>query len=140
MRSLRISERDASVASRQVGWRKIELRGVDTAAAVPSPRRSKRRCQDRGGIAGTGEQAIDRIERSMALANLPQHPERVPINMLIRIAGTPLAGAAPIEPVDFVRTIALARMMMPKSYVRLSAGRAAILSPRGKYTPGIGTV
>jgi biotin synthase len=60
------------------------------------------------------------------LANLPEPPESVPINMLIPIAGTPLANATPIEPIDFVRTIALARIMMPKSYVRLSAGRTAM--------------
>ncbi len=57
------------------------------------------------------------------LANLPQHPESVPINMLIAIPGTPLADAAPIDPIEFVRTIALARILMPKSHVRLSAGR-----------------
>jgi biotin synthase len=79
-----------------------------------------------GGIVGMGEQACDRIEMLTVLANLPEHPESVPINMLIPIAGTPLANAAPIEPIDFVRTIALARTMMPKSYVRLSAGRTAI--------------
>ena len=79
-----------------------------------------------GGIVGMGEQAIDRIEMLTVLANLPEPPESVPINMLIPIAGTPLANATPIEPIDFVRTIALARIMMPKSYVRLSAGRAAM--------------
>jgi biotin synthase len=73
-----------------------------------------------------GEQAIDRIEMLTVLANLPEPPESVPINMLIPIAGTPLANATPIEPIDFVRTIALARIMMPKSYVRLSAGRTAM--------------
>ncbi len=79
-----------------------------------------------GGIVGMGEQAIDRIEMLTVLANLPEPPESVPINMLIPIAGTPLANATPIEPIDFVRTIALARIMMPKSYVRLSAGRTAM--------------
>ena len=62
-----------------------------------------------GGIVGMGEQASDRIEMLTILANLPEHPESVPINMLIPIAGTPLANATPIEPIDFVRTIALAR-------------------------------
>jgi biotin synthase len=79
-----------------------------------------------GGIVGMGEQAVDRIEMLTVLANLPEPPESVPINMLIPIAGTPLANATPIEPIDFVRTIALARIMMPKSYVRLSAGRTAM--------------
>jgi biotin synthase len=79
-----------------------------------------------GGIVGMGEQALDRIEMLMTLANLPVHPESVPINMLIPIEGTPLADAKPIEPIEFVRTIALARIMMPESYVRLSAGRTAM--------------
>src|SRR5580704_6864865 len=79
-----------------------------------------------GGIVGMGEQASDRIEMLTILANLPEHPESVPINMLIPMQGTPLANATPIEPIDFVRTIALARIMMPKSYVRLSAGRTAM--------------
>ena len=79
-----------------------------------------------GGIVGMGEQAADRIEMLAVLANLPEPPESVPINMLIPIAGTPLANATPIELIDFVRTIALARIMMPKSYVRLSAGRTAM--------------
>ena len=70
-----------------------------------------------------GEEAIDRIDMLVTLANLPEHPESVPINMLIPIEGTPLARPHPIEPIAFVRTIALARIMMPKSYVRLSAGR-----------------
>src|SRR5882757_2094403 len=79
-----------------------------------------------GGIVGMGEQASDRVEMLTALANLPEHPESVPINMLIPIPGTPLADATPIEPLDFVRTIALARIMMPASHVRLSAGRTAM--------------
>jgi len=79
-----------------------------------------------GGIVGMGEAASDRIEMLTTLANLPVHPESVPINMLIPIAGTPLANATPIEPIEFVRTIALARIMMPTSHVRLSAGRKAM--------------
>jgi biotin synthase len=79
-----------------------------------------------GGIVGMGEEAIDRVDMLLTLANLPEHPESVPINMLIPIAGTPLAKADPIDPIAFVRTIALARIMMPKSYVRLSAGRTAM--------------
>jgi biotin synthase len=59
----------------------------------------------------------------VTLANLDEHPESVPINMLIAIPGTPLENAERIDPIDFVRTIALARILMPKSFVRLSAGR-----------------
>ena len=76
-----------------------------------------------GGIVGMGEEAQDRVDMLVALANLPQHPESVPINMLIAIPGTPLADAEKIDAISFVRTIALARILMPKSYVRLSAGR-----------------
>jgi biotin synthase len=79
-----------------------------------------------GGIVGMGEEASDRIAMLTTLANLPEHPESVPINMLIPISGTPLADAEPIAPLDFVRTVALARIMMPKSMVRLSAGRSAM--------------
>jgi biotin synthase len=60
------------------------------------------------------------------LANLPQHPESVPINNLVRVPGTPLAGKDPVDPFDFVRTIAVARIVMPKASVRLSAGREAM--------------
>jgi biotin synthase len=79
-----------------------------------------------GGIVGMGEQPIDRIDMLVTLANLPEYPESVPINMLIPIAGTPLANADPIGPIEFVRVIALARIMMPTSHVRLSAGRSAM--------------
>ncbi|RUU14502.1 biotin synthase BioB [Mesorhizobium sp. USDA-HM6] len=79
-----------------------------------------------GGIVGMGEEKVDRIDMLVTLANLPEHPESVPINMLIPIAGTPLAEAKRIEPIEFVRMIALARIMMPKSQVRLSAGRTAM--------------
>ncbi|RWN48710.1 MAG: biotin synthase BioB [Mesorhizobium sp.] len=79
-----------------------------------------------GGIVGMGEEPVDRIDMLVTLANLPEHPESVPINMLIPIDGTPLADARPIEPIEFVRVIALARIMMPKSHVRLSAGRTAM--------------
>ncbi|MET3524186.1 biotin synthase [Mesorhizobium abyssinicae] len=79
-----------------------------------------------GGIVGMGEEPVDRIDMLVTLANLPEHPESVPINMLIPIAGTPLADASPIEPIELVRMIALARIMMPKSHVRLSAGRTAM--------------
>ena len=76
-----------------------------------------------GGIVGMGETLRDRARMLQTLANLPQHPESVPINQLVQVPGTPLAGRAPIDPLDFVRTIAVARIVMPKSYVRLSAGR-----------------
>jgi biotin synthase len=79
-----------------------------------------------GGIVGMGELPSDRVEMLATLANLPEHPESVPINMLIPIPGTPLANATPIDPLDFVRTIAMARIMMPESVVRLSAGRTAM--------------
>lgn len=79
-----------------------------------------------GGILGTGEVATDRIAMLVTLANLPEPPESVPINMLIPIKGTPLGEAAPIHPFDFVRAVALARIMMPTAYVRLSAGRSAM--------------
>lgn len=76
-----------------------------------------------GGIVGMGEKPQDRVEMLRTLANLPEHPQSVPINNLVQVAGTPLAGTDPIDPLDFVRTIAVARIMMPASYVRLSAGR-----------------
>ena len=76
-----------------------------------------------GGIVGMGEEPEDRVDMLVTLANLPQHPESVPINMLIAIPGTPLADAETIDGISFVRTIALARILMPQSYVRLSAGR-----------------
>ena len=76
-----------------------------------------------GGIVGMGETVRDRASMLATLANLPQHPESVPINQLVRVPGTPLAGAGPVDPFDFVRTIAVARVVMPKAFVRLSAGR-----------------
>jgi biotin synthase len=76
-----------------------------------------------GGIVGMGETRADRIGMIAALASLPLHPESVPINMLARVAGTPLADAPPLDPFEFVRTIAVARITMPRSVVRLSAGR-----------------
>jgi biotin synthase len=76
-----------------------------------------------GGIVGMGEQPADRTEMLRQLANLPQHPESVPINNLVQVPGTPLDSAEPIDPFDFVRTIAVARILMPKAHVRLSAGR-----------------
>jgi len=79
-----------------------------------------------GGILGMGEAERDRVDMLVTLANLPEAPESVPINMLIPIAGTPLGQSAPIEPIEFVRIVALARIMMPTSFVRLSAGRSAM--------------
>jgi biotin synthase len=76
-----------------------------------------------GGIVGMGETPQDRAGLIVALANLPQHPESVPINALVRVEGTPLAHATPVDELDFVRMIAAARITMPNSVVRLSAGR-----------------
>ncbi|MGH8528537.1 MAG: biotin synthase BioB [Nevskiales bacterium] len=76
-----------------------------------------------GGIVGMGEQPADRAELLRQLANLPEHPESVPINNLVQVTGTPLQGTEQLDPLEFVRTIAVARMLMPKAYVRLSAGR-----------------
>lgn len=76
-----------------------------------------------GGIVGLGESVTDRAELLMQLANLPTPPESVPINMLVKVSGTPLENSDDIDAFDFIRTIAVARIMMPKSYIRLSAGR-----------------
>jgi biotin synthase len=79
-----------------------------------------------GGILGMGEGVSDHAAMLCTLANLPEHPESVPINMLVRVEGTPLADAEPLDPLDFVKTIAVARILMPASSVRLSAGREAM--------------
>jgi len=76
-----------------------------------------------GGIVGMGEKISDRAKMLVTLANLPEHPQSVPINMLVKIDGTPLDITADIDHFDFIRTIAVARIVMPQSYVRLSAGR-----------------
>ncbi len=76
-----------------------------------------------GGIVGMGESLEDRVGMIATLASLPVHPESVPINMLVRVEGTPLAHTKILDPLDFVRTIAVARITMPASMVRLSAGR-----------------
>jgi len=76
-----------------------------------------------GGIVGMGESALDRAKLLLELANLPKHPESVPINMLVQVEGTPLYGLAALDPLVFVRAIAVARILMPESRVRLSAGR-----------------
>ena len=77
-----------------------------------------------GGIVGMGEEPQDRVELLHTLATLPEHPQSVPINQLVRVPGTPLADSAALDPFDFVRMIAVARILMPASHVRLSAGRA----------------
>ncbi|MGD9662316.1 MAG: biotin synthase BioB [Porticoccaceae bacterium] len=76
-----------------------------------------------GGIIGMGEKDTDRAGLLVQLANLPQQPDSVPINMLVKVKGTPLENVDDVDPFDFVRIIAVARIMMPKSHVRLSAGR-----------------
>jgi len=76
-----------------------------------------------GGIVGMGESRRDRVGLFQELANQEQHPESVPINMLVRVAGTPMENGDDLDPVEFIRSVAVARVMMPKSYVRLSAGR-----------------
>lgn len=79
-----------------------------------------------GGIVGMGEVRGDRAGLLISLANLPQQPESVPINLLVQVEGTPLNGVENLDQFEFVRTIAVARLMMPKSFVRLSAGREAM--------------
>jgi len=79
-----------------------------------------------GGIIGMGESRADRCRMLQQLASLDPHPESVPINLLVRVEGTPLGDRAPEDPIELVRTIATARIMMPASYVRLSAGRLAL--------------
>jgi biotin synthase len=76
-----------------------------------------------GGILGMGEDAGDRAKMLLTLATLPEHPQSVPINQLMQVAGTPLYGAQTVDSLDFIRTIAVARLLMPRSHVRLSAGR-----------------
>ncbi|MCP4188257.1 MAG: biotin synthase BioB [Gammaproteobacteria bacterium] len=76
-----------------------------------------------GGIVGMGETVLDRAALLQQLANLPQHPQSVPINLLVQVENTPLHGTEVLDPIEFVRTIAVARVIMPKSNVRLSAGR-----------------
>jgi len=79
-----------------------------------------------GGILGMGESRRDRASMLRELCNLPQHPESVPINLLVQVEGTPLFGADALDPFEFIRTIAVARILMPASYVRLSAGRTGM--------------
>ena len=77
-----------------------------------------------GGIVGLGESANDRSALLMQLANLPEHPQSVPINMLVKVKGTPLENVEDLDGFEFIRTIAVARIMLPQSHVRLSAGRS----------------
>ena len=77
-----------------------------------------------GGIVGMGESANDRSALLMQLANLPEHPQSVPINMLVKVQGTPMENVEDLDGFEFIRTIAVARIMMPQSHVRLSAGRS----------------
>ncbi|EYD73681.1 biotin synthase BioB [Limimaricola hongkongensis] len=79
-----------------------------------------------GGILGMGETEMDRIDMLLALANLEEHPDSVPINQLMPMPDTPLADAEPVDGIDFVRVIALARVLMPKAHLRLSAGRTSM--------------
>jgi len=79
-----------------------------------------------GGIVGMGESRAQRAGLLMTLANLPEHPESVPINRLVQVPGTPLAGTEALDPFEFVRSIAVARILMPASVVRLSAGRESM--------------
>ncbi|MBI2792692.1 MAG: biotin synthase BioB [Gammaproteobacteria bacterium] len=76
-----------------------------------------------GGILGMGESKKDRIDMLLTLANLPEHPQSVPMNQLVRIPGTPLENAESVDDFDYIRCVALARILMPKAYVRLSGGR-----------------
>lgn len=76
-----------------------------------------------GGIVGMGESDVDRANLLIELANMPKHPESVPVNMLVQVEGTPLMGTEELDPFMFIRTLAVARIMMPQSRVRLSAGR-----------------
>ncbi|RBP87651.1 biotin synthase [Rhodobacter sp. 140A] len=95
---------------------------LDTLAAVRAAGISV--CS--GGILGLGETAADRIAMLETLANLPEPPQSVPVNMLMPMEGTPLAEAPHLDPIELVRTIATARILMPRSYVRLSAGRSGM--------------
>ena len=76
-----------------------------------------------GGILGMGESRLDRARLLQQLANMKFHPESVPINDLVKVEGTPMSSVAKLDPFEFIRTVAVARILMPKSYVRLSAGR-----------------
>ena len=125
----RLKDGGARLLQPQSGHVRVLLRTDHQHADLPGPA-GHARARARGGdprllrgILGMGESREDRGEFLRTLANLPEHPESVPINMLVRVEGTPLADEAAIDPLDFVRTIAVARILMPASFVRLSAGR-----------------
>jgi biotin synthase len=101
----------------------IHTRGFDDRLATLEDIRAAGLKTCCGGIVGMGETRAQRAGLLRALANLPEHPQSVPINQLVPVPGTPLADAAPLDPFEFVRTIAVARIVMPRSIVRLSAGR-----------------
>jgi biotin synthase len=104
-----------------IGTRTYQQR-LDTLAAVRAA--GLKVCC--GGIIGMGESPADRAQLLRTLANLPEHPESVPINRLVKVAGTPLADAPEVDAFDFVRTCAVARVLMPRAHVRLSAGRESM--------------
>ena len=104
-----------------IGTRAYQDR-LDTLAAVRAS--GMKTCC--GGIVGMGESREQRAGLLQTLANLPEHPASVPVNLLVQVPGTPLAGTATLDPFEFVRTIAVARLLMPASWVRLSAGREAM--------------
>jgi len=104
-----------------IGTRTYQQR-LDTLAAVRAA--GLKVCC--GGIIGMGESPADRAQLLRTLANLPEHPESVPINRLVKVAGTPLAEAPEVDAFDFVRTCAVARVLMPRAHVRLSAGRESM--------------
>jgi biotin synthase len=108
----------AEFYSEIIGTRTYQQR-LDTLAAVRAA--GLKVCC--GGIIGMGESPADRAQLLRTLANLPEHPESVPINRLVKVAGTPLADAPEVDAFDFVRTCAVARVLMPRAHVRLSAGR-----------------
>ena len=95
-----------------------------------------------GGIVGMGESRRDRAGLLLQLANLPEHPESVPINNLVRVEGTPLADVEPLPPLELARCVAVARILMPTAVVRLSAGRTE-LSPEAQalcFFAGAGSI
>jgi biotin synthase len=104
------------ISTRQFDQRLATLRAVRNAGITV--------CS--GGIIGMGESVDDRCQMLVELANLDPQPESVPINALVRVEGTPLAALPPIDPLELVRMVAVARILMPRSRVRLSAGRSEL--------------
>ena len=109
--------------SREYYERVINTRDFDDRLATLERLRNNKINVCCGGIMGMGENQTDRYKFLQELANMPSHPGSVPINQLIAIPGTPLENSASVDPIEFVRIVAVARIMMPKSYIRLSAGR-----------------